>query len=129
MSAYGRWRATLEGRQDARILERARADQAVEAFRAQQRNLDLARLRRVPAGLELHLQPGDWLDSPELRTRDRVDLKVSTLIEPIMYQIETAWVRVWGHTPTCGQRLADYHAPCITAHVRLTVILDAALIA
>lgn len=106
-----------------RALEQARAAEADEAARAQDRALEVARLQQVPPGLQLDLTPNDWLHMVSRHTNPRVKLRIASIHEPIMYRHGVGWVRVWAHGPGCGSLPA--HAPCINVMARVGAILDA----
>jgi hypothetical protein len=99
------------------------ADNAAEIAHARDRALDVARLRAVPANLDLELRPSDWLDMVGRSPSPRVRVRVTSIHEPILYRRDVGWVRVWGHTPHCGSH--PDHGPCITLMARLGALLDA----
>ena len=123
MGRYQEWKAAAEQGRAERILARAKADEAEEAAHARDRALELARLQRVPASLELELHHTDWLELIGPSITVRLHLVLSTIHEPIMYQGDVGWVRVWGHAVRCGRQ--PDHAPCITLMARVAAILDA----
>ncbi|WP_422772119.1 hypothetical protein ACN28C_03205 [Plantactinospora sp. WMMC1484] len=123
MNTLGRWKLALEEQRAERIRERARTADDAEAARAKQRALEAAAVRRIPTGLELRLEPTDWLEivAPDVDRRPVV--VVSTTHPPIMYRDDVGYLRIWGHTPRCGGQ--PDHGPCITLMCRVGAIIDA----
>ncbi|WP_422773918.1 hypothetical protein ACN28C_14120 [Plantactinospora sp. WMMC1484] len=123
MGTLGSWRAALDEYRADRIRERTQAGEDIEVVRARQRALETAQIQRVRPGLELRLEPTDWLEMISPTVDRRPHLVVSTVHEPILYRETVGWVRVWGHTPRCGGQ--PDHGPCITLMCRVGAILDA----
>ncbi|AVT36510.1 hypothetical protein [Plantactinospora sp. BB1] len=106
-----------------RTFDRARADEEAEMARAKQRVLEAADVERIPVGLELRLEPRDWLTLASPYVDRRPTVIVASTHPPIMYELGVGYVRIWGHSPWCGIR--PDHGPCIDAMVRVGAVIDA----